>query len=167
MKKILTTAASILLACAANSQHLNFLGVSWDMVKTDASTTSGLAADWMADLSSQVEGLGAQCAPMDTTTALDGTTIKSQQCGGLMIVDNPQLSVSVLTFHCSLQGHCGVNASAYHDLLNTQLPSHALVDDGTNDNKTWRNQVEAVRVLSENGAYMGMQIVRPYGISSN
>ena len=72
VKKILTTAASILLACAANSQHLNFLGVSWDMVKTDASTTSGLAADWMADLSSQVEGLGAQCAPMDTTTALDG-----------------------------------------------------------------------------------------------
>ena len=66
-----------------------------------------------------------------------------------MIVDNPQLSVSVLTFHCSLQGHCGVNASAYHDLLNTQLPSHSLVDDGASDNKIWRNQVEAVRVLSE------------------
>ena len=84
-----------------------------------------------------------------------------------MIVDNPQLSVTVLNFHCSIQGHCGVDASAYHNLLNTELPSHSLVDDGANDNKIWRNQVEAVRVLSENGAYMGMQIVRPYGISSN
>ena len=137
------------------------------MAKTDPNTTSGLATDWMADLASKVEALGAQCAPVSTTTDLDGSVINFQQCGGLMIVDNPQLSVSVLTFHCSLQGHCGVNASAYHDLLNSQLPSHSLVDDDATDNKTWSNADEAVRVLSENGAYMGMQIVRPYGISSN
>ena len=167
MKKLLTAAASILLACAANSQHLNFLGVSWAMAKTDPNTTSGLATDWMADLASKVETLGATCAPANTTTDLDGNVITSQQCGGLMIVDNPKLSVSVLTFHCSLQGYCGGDASAFHDLLNRELLSHSLLDDGATDNKTWRNQVEAVRVLSENGGYMGMQILRPYGTLSN